>query len=121
MEKIHSFLDLKAWQSSHVVALRVYEITKLFPREELFGLSSQMRRAAVSVASNIAEGFGRRTMADKANFYTMAKSSSIELQSQLVLARDLGYIEPESCLEISKLIENSQSLLSGLIRSTLKK
>jgi len=93
-----TFQDLHVWQRSHALVIRTYAITSSFPRHELFGLSSQMRRAAVSVPANIAEGFRRRSRWDKARFLNIAAASLDELQYQLILARDLGYCEPEQLL-----------------------
>lgn len=90
---IKGFTDLIAWQEGHKLALMTYKITKKFPADEKRGLSDQMRRACVSVTSNIAEGFSRSTGADKARFYDMSLGSATELQNQLLLARDLHYIQ----------------------------
>lgn len=89
---MNSFRDLIVWQKAHRLTLSVYKVTKDFPSHEQYGLTSQMRRAAVSIASNIAEGFGRSSAKDKDHFYVMASASVRELQSQLSLASDLGYI-----------------------------
>lgn len=90
---IKGFTDLVAWQEGHKLALMIYNVTKKFPSDEKHGLSNQMRRACVSVTSNIAEGFSRATASDKARFYDMSLGSVTELQNQLLLARDLHYIE----------------------------
>lgn len=87
------FEDLLVWQKSHALTLRIYTITKRFPKEELFGLTSQMRRAAVSVAANIAEGFSKRSRADKSRIMNIAQASLEELRYYFILARDLGYID----------------------------
>ena len=71
--KIKSFTDLNAWKKSHILAISIYKLTKKFPKEELFGLTSQVRRAAISVTSNIAEGFGRQTYKEKYNFIIFPK------------------------------------------------
>lgn len=86
------FQDLLAWQKSHALTLRVYRLTASFPKQELFGLTSQMRRAAVSTAANIAEGFSRRGRADKAKFMNIAQGSLEELRYYTILARDLEYL-----------------------------
>ena len=90
--EIKSFTDLIAWQLGHGLALRVYSLSQNFPKEEQFGLTNQIRRAAVSVSSNIAEGFSRYSQKEKIQFYTLALGSLTEIQSQLLLARDLSYI-----------------------------
>ena len=115
--KIVHFTDLVAWQKAHALVLRVYTVSRVYPKEELFGLVSQSRRAAVSVTSNIAEGFGRVTKADKTHFYWIAKASLAELQSQLYIARDLNYV---SSNDVDAIIQESHEvdrLLGGLIGS----
>jgi four helix bundle protein len=87
-----SFRDLLVWQKSHAVVLDVYTLTRRLPREELFGLSSQMRRAAVSIPANIAEGFKRRGKPDKARHMNIAQGSLEELQYYVVLCADLSYL-----------------------------
>ena len=91
-EKIARFGDLAVWQKAHQMVLQVYRITGSFPAEERFGLSSQMRRAAVSVPANLAEGFKKRGVRDKLNFYNIAQGSLEELRYYLILSKDLGYI-----------------------------
>jgi four helix bundle protein len=103
--RIKSFTDLHSWQEGHKLVLAVYELTKKFPEDEKFGLVSQMRRAAVSVTSNIAEGFSRDSYADKKHFYVMSHGSLTELQNQLLIARDVKYIKEDG-------------LITGLIRAT---
>jgi four helix bundle protein len=87
-----TFKDLIVWQKSHALVLEVYRLTKGLPKEELFGLTSQMRRAAVSVPANIAEGFKRRGKADKARHMNMAQGSLEELQYFFILCADLSYL-----------------------------
>lgn len=94
--KIKSFFYLEAWQEGHKLVVLIYRITKQFPKEELFGLTNQLRRAAVSVTSNIAEGFARETACDKNRFHLIAKTSTIEIQNQLIVARDVGYLNEEN-------------------------
>ena len=115
-EKIRSFTDLKAWQESHKLVLDIYGFTNNFPQREIFGLSSQMRRAAVSITSNIAEGFSRITNKDKAQFYSISLGSLTELQSQLYVARDIGYINKADFLKIFDKIILVSKLLNGLKR-----
>ena len=90
--KIKSFTDLIAWQESHQFVLLIYKLTGSFPSQERFCLVDQMRRAAISITSNIAEGFARQYPKEKIQFYAIALGSNSELQSQLVIARDLDYI-----------------------------
>lgn len=86
-----SFMDLEAWQKAHSFVLEVYRLTTTFPAEERFGLSSQFRRAAVSIPANIAEGFRKYTSADKARFFNTAEGSLEECRYYCILAQDLGY------------------------------
>ena len=88
-----TFQDLHVWQKSHQLTLAVYARTSAYPRYELFGLTSQMRRAATSVSSNIAEAFKRRSRWDKARMLNIAEASLDELQYQLILSTDLGYLD----------------------------
>ena len=86
--KIFSFEKLIAWQKARELALEIFKIIKLFPKDELFGITSQMRRCSVSVASNLAEGSGRNSMKDKARFTEIAFGSALELLNQLILSFD---------------------------------
>jgi four helix bundle protein len=88
---IERFEQLEVWQVAHQLVLDVYRTTARYPNEEKFGLVSQMRRAAVSVPANIAEGFKRRGLGDKAHFYNIAQSSLEEVRYYFILSRDLGY------------------------------
>ena len=114
---IRSFSDLDAWQDGHRLVLAVYATTKKFPREELFGLMSQLRRAAVSVTSNIAEGFSRRTAAEKRHLYSIAEGSLIELQNQFLIARDVGYIDSAMFTRLANQSVVVHRLIRGLMRS----
>jgi len=117
-DKITSFTDLRAWQEGHKLALMVYEITKQFPKEEVFGLTNQLRRAVVSFTSNVAEGFSRNSYKDKLHFYTMALGSLTEAQNQLLIARDIGYITKNEFNSIAdKTIEVSK-ITNGLIKKS---
>ena len=116
--KIVSFRDLEVWKESHALVLDIYGLTKKLPAEERFGLSSQMRRSAVSVPGNIAEGFKRKGKNDKCNFYNMAAASLEELRYYLILVRDLGYIKDidvfeEKCAHVAR-------MLTGLAKSVMK-
>src|ERR1035437_4810950 len=91
-QKIKSFHDLKAWQEANVLVLMVYKCTEAFPDKEKFGLTNQLRRAVISVTSNIAEGFGRQTAKEKIQFYYPSNGSLLEIKSQLFAGRDLKYL-----------------------------
>lgn len=93
---IRHFTQLIAWQKNHNVALSIYKLTKNFPKEEQFGITSQMRRAATSVTANIAEGFGRFHFKDRIKFYYQSRGSNMELQNHIILAKDLGYLTIEN-------------------------
>jgi four helix bundle protein len=88
------FEDLIVWQKMHALTLSIYTVTRSFPKEELFGLSAQMRRAAVSVGANIAEGFSKKGKPDKARYMNVAQGSLEEVRYYFILARDLGYLSP---------------------------
>jgi len=115
-KKIITFKDLDAWKEGHLLVLMVYEITKLFPRDELFGLTSQMRRAAVSITSNIAEGFSRQSYKEKTQFYSMAQGSVTEIQNQLAVAKDVGYISEQDFYRTDSQAVTVHKIVSGLIK-----
>lgn len=116
--KIKSFTDLNAWREGHKLVLMVYSITKDFPKEELFGLANQMRRAAVSITSNIAEGFSRQSYKEKAQFYCTSQGSVTEVQNQLLIARDVKYISEVKFKEIADQTVVIHKLISGLIKKS---
>lgn len=116
MEKIKSFTDLKTWQEAHKLVLGIYKITKLFPREELRGLSDQIRRAAVSISSNIAEGFSRRSNLEKKQFYYLSLGSLTEVQNQLLIARDVGYLKVVDFKILANLSVDVSKLVNSLIK-----
>lgn len=115
--KIQSFTDLVAWKEAHQLALAIYKLTSDFPGEERYGLTSQIRRAAASVASNIAEGFSRSTGRDRAQFYTIAVGSLTEVQSQLLLAKDLKFFKVGDFDKLAAQTVRTHKLLSGLVKS----
>lgn len=121
MEKIQSFTDLVAWQESHQLVLIIYKILKTFPKEELFALTDQMRRCVISISSNIAEGFSRQGKKEKMQFYYMAKGSLTELQNQLLVAKDVGYLNQEDFNQIAEQTIKVFKLLNGLIKSCFAK
>ena len=90
------FEDLVVWQKSHSLVLRVYKLTRTFPKDELFGITSQMRRAAVSVPANIAEAFSKKGKADKARILNISQASLEELRYYFILSRDLGYLPEDA-------------------------
>lgn len=113
-QKIRSFTDLQAWREGHRLVLAVYKVTKKFPGEELFSLVNQMRRCVVSVTSGVAEGFSRKSAKEKIQFYSISHGSLTELQNQLIISRDLGYINREEFSEIAGQTILVHKLISGL-------
>ena len=111
-----SFRDLMVWRKAHDLVLAVYRFTESFPEREKFGLTHQMRRAAVSIPANIAEGFGKRSSAEKARFLNIAEGSLEECRYYLILAQDLGYGQTESLNEI---LEEASRLLNAYARAIL--
>jgi len=116
--KIKDFTDLKTWQEGHKLVLLIYETTKDFPKEEIYSLTNQMRRAAVSITSNIAEGFGRQAYKEKIYFYYLSQGSLIELKNQLLIAKDIKYIKNESFENLENQCSTIHSLLQGLIKKS---
>lgn len=110
------FRSLRVWEKSHRLALAVYKITRLFPKEELYGLSSQIRRSCVSIPSNIAEGCGRSSDADFKRFLQIAMGSACEVDYQLLLAGELGYCKNEESTQLGKDISEVKQMLSSVIK-----
>ncbi len=119
-KKIKNFTDLIAWQEAQKLILRIYKITKNFPREERYSLTDQIRRAAISVTSNIAEGFSRNSYKEKIYFYSIAQGSLTELQNQLILSKDLGYLSNSDFDEIFAHSVSTHKLINGLIKGARK-
>lgn len=116
--KITSFTDLKVWQGGHQLVLGIYKTTQNFPKEELFGLTSQFRRVAVSFTSNIAEGFGRFSFKEKAQFYSIALGSLREIQNQLLVARDLDYMTNENFKQLAEQMVQLSKMTNALVKYT---
>lgn len=117
MKKILEFTDLITWKKGHELVLEVYKITKNLPESEKFGICSQANRAAVSITSNIAEGFGRKGNKEKIQFYYIAHGSLTELHNQMLIIRDLGYIDESTFSTIADKLLTTKKLLLGLIKS----
>jgi four helix bundle protein len=92
---IYSFEKLEVWKESRILVKLIYKYTQSFPKEEIFGLTGQLRRAAISISSNIAEGAGRKTIKNQAHFYTISYGSLMELLNQLIISVDLNYLNLE--------------------------
>lgn len=112
-----SYTQLEAWKVGLDLVAELYTLTKKFPKEELYGLTSQARRAATSILLNIAEGFGRYTYPDKTNKYTIARGECHETEAILLIAIRLEYLPSQETKKAFQLIEREQKLLSGLISS----
>ena len=118
--RIENFYNLDAWKKGHQLVLEIYKITKDFPKDERFGIVSQTRRAAASITANIAEGFARYHFKDKIRFYYQARGSVAEVQNFLLLAKDLNFINIETCKKLGKKANNIRKLINGLIKSIEK-
>jgi four helix bundle protein len=114
---IKTFKEIIVWQKAHQLTLEIYSITKSFPKFEEFALANQMRRCAVSIPSNIAEGFKRKGLKDSLHFYNIADGSLEELKYQLLLTKDLDYINEEIYNKLFRLAEEVGKLLNGWRRS----
>ncbi|MCU1309965.1 MAG: hypothetical protein JWO20_1090 [Candidatus Angelobacter sp.] len=112
-----SFRDLVVWRKAKKLSLDVYRVSKQFPRDEIYGLTSQTRRAAISVVSNIAEGQGRLTRGEFLQHLGIARGSLFELHSQLEIATDLGYVTASDFRDLDSLIGEVRAMLLGLIDS----
>jgi four helix bundle protein len=113
--EIKTFRDLIVWQKAMLLARSIYHVTALLPESEKFGLANQIRRAAVSVPSNIAEGYGRQSRADYLRFLRQARGSLMELQTQLILIEELGLAAVPA--ETTRILAETDRVLQGLIRS----
>jgi four helix bundle protein len=118
--KTYSFENLLVWQKSRALTKEIYKLTSTFPKEEAFGITSQMRRCSISIPSNLAEGSSRRTNKDKARFTEIAFGSGLELLNQLIIALDLNYIEESKYLEIRINLQEVTFLLDALQKAQLK-
>lgn len=116
--KIQSFTDLRVWQYGHQLVISVYKITKKFPKEETYSLVDQMRRAASSITSNIAEGFGRHSSKERLQFYFLAQGSLTELKNQILIAKDVGYLNKTDFDFLVEQANTTHKLLQGLITKT---
>lgn len=116
--KIRNFSDLLAWQEARSLVLLIYKLTQSFPRDEVYGLISQMKRCSISVTSNIAEGFSRTSFREKAQFYAMAAGSLTELESQMMIAEDLGFVSHQAFIEFEASLRSTQKMLHALLRKT---
>jgi len=114
---LRNYKELKVWQKAYQLCLKIYQATKIFPKEERYGLTSQIRRSVVSVPSNIAEGYGRGTTQEYIRFLYMAYGSNCELETQALLACDLGYIKEDQRQRFVEDIKEVERMLKALINS----
>ncbi len=119
MAEVQSYHDLRVWQQARILVKSVYLVTKKFPKEEQFALTSQIRKSVVSIPSNIAEGYSRHGLKDYINFISIAFGSAAELEIQLLLASDLGYITAKDCQTLLQELSHIQKMLYKL-RDSLK-
>ena len=112
----NSYRDLIVWQRAIQMTVSVYNCSAKFPKDEAFGLTSQIRRASVSVASNIAEGYGRGTRGEYKNFLGIARASNCELQTQLTIARELGYASSELLLASEAMSEEVGKMIFAILK-----
>ncbi len=117
-KKIKKFTDLRVWRDGHKLVLDIYKITQNFPKEEIFGLTSQLRRAGVSFTSNIAEGFSRSSYKEKIQFYFIALGSLTEVQNQLLVAKDICYISSEEFSRLAQQTVEISKMTNGLIKKS---
>jgi four helix bundle protein len=111
------FRKLEVWDKSHKLVLAAYQATSKFPKEEIYGLTSQIRRAAGLIPTNIAEGYGRGSDADFACFFQIAMGSASELEYELLLSPDLGFLAPDGHLELEKQIQSVKQMLAAQLRT----
>lgn len=121
MGKLNSFTELEAWREAHKLAISIYKLTKTFPATDRLGLTSQMQRAALPITSNLAEGFGRESLKDARHFYIMARGSLTELQNQLLLARDVDKITPDTFLTLAEKSVVVHKLINSILRALRSK
>src|SRR3989344_5824058 len=112
---IRSYKDLIVWQKAFKLALNVYEVTKKFPKEEVYGLTSQMRRCAISIPSNIAEGYARHRRLEYIQFLQIAFASGAELETQLLIAKEIGFIKENDSKSLSTQLDEVMKMLNSLI------
>jgi len=111
---IKTFRDLHVWQKAMTLVTDIYQVSRLFPKEEIYGLTSQLRRCAISIPSNLAEGYARRSRADYTRFVQIATGSRYELETQLEIAANLGYLSKGRYIEIHEHAREIERMLSSL-------
>jgi four helix bundle protein len=114
---VEDFKELKVWEKAHHLTLAVYAFTRGFPRDEIYGLTSQMRRSTASIAANIAEGCGRRSDGELARFLQIARGSASETEYHLLLARDLKFLSEDDFRVLLQRVTEVQKMLTGLVQT----
>jgi four helix bundle protein len=114
---MRNYRDLQVWSKAYGLSLELYRLSRTFPREEIYGITSQLRRAAVSIGANLAEGCGRRTNAEMARFVRIAMGSASELDHHLLLCKDLGFLRDEDYKRTSRNLIEVRKMLKGLLDS----
>lgn len=121
MAAAKTFKDLQVWQEAYKLSIAVYTVTKKFPKDEMYGLTSQLRRASVSVCSNIAEGFGRKNRKEKDQFYAIANGSLTEVENQPLISKGVGYLGEKNFQVLNEQCQLTHKLLNGLQRANKEK
>ena len=114
---MRNYRDLQVWSKSYELSLELYRLSRSFPREEIYGITSQLRRAAVSIGANLAEGCGRRTNAEMGRFVRIAMGSASELDHHLLLCKDLGFLREEDYKRTARSLIEVRKMLGGLLDS----
>jgi four helix bundle protein len=114
---LKNYRELNVWQKAYGLCLEIYKVTRDFPKEERYGLTSQIRRAGVSIPSNIAEGYGRKTTREYIQSLYIAYGSNCELETQILLSNDLGYVKDGKIEELQQKIGDVERMLKGVIKS----
>jgi four helix bundle protein len=120
MTYIQSYKELIVWQKSMLLVKEIYILTASFPKSEVFSLVSQIRRAAISIPSNIAEGYGRKSSKEYAQFYAIAYGSCLELETQLLIAQEVGYIEAKEAEKVFALLKEVSAMLNAMLSKMRK-
>jgi four helix bundle protein len=116
MGEVRNYQDLVVWQKAMDLVEHVYKLTRRFPKEEMYGLTSQVRRAAVSIPSNIAEGHARKSRAEYLNFLSITQGSRAEVETQLLIAKRLGYLTPEELAPVLTVLNEINRMISTISR-----
>lgn len=114
---VRSYKDLIVWQKSMLLVKEIFKITQSFPKSEMYGLSSQLRRASVAIPSNIAEGSGRRSKKELLQFYSIAYGSALETETQLLIAKDLGFAKTADFVTVEALLTEILKMLNAIMRN----